>query len=309
MNSFLITYKPLSEAPEHGWPEEELRALVRKLSEGKEALEPWRFYSAKSSPGDRAYVLLQGRNGPAIIGYGHVAGARVKNDIGQVTVPVEFERLADPTEGRFLIGPDQLKAISDRYWSTQFSGRLVDDLEVVRQIEEALGLRIAPAQSNSAVDDLDDGPPKRTEYSGYRYARDPRIRDAVRARAAGRCEYCGHLGFLLDDKSSRYLECHHIRALAELKGRHTHSPISALPARLSTLAMRPRDDTQAIDIGSPAPVLARPADRRGLGCRDAISTGPKRPSLGALATFEPTSAQARSQRVALQQVQDYHPNA
>jgi 5-methylcytosine-specific restriction endonuclease McrA len=45
------------------------------------------------------------------------------------------------------------------------------------------------------------------------YARDPKIREAVKIRAAGKCEYCGQPGFICSDGTA-YLECHHIIALA-----------------------------------------------------------------------------------------------
>jgi predicted HNH restriction endonuclease len=53
-----------------------------------------------------------------------------------------------------------------------------------------------------------------TTFTGKRYARDLRIRAAVIKRAGRRCEYCGKLGFKCAD-GSRYLEGHHILALAK----------------------------------------------------------------------------------------------
>ncbi|MGY8679389.1 HNH endonuclease signature motif containing protein [Bradyrhizobium sp. UFLA05-153] len=40
------------------------------------------------------------------------------------------------------------------------------------------------------------------------------MRDAVKLRAAGKCEYCGEVGFQCDN-GMPYLECHHILALAK----------------------------------------------------------------------------------------------
>jgi hypothetical protein len=65
-----------------------------------------------------------------------------------------------------------------------------------------------------AIDDLGTDRPAVTTFFGKRYARDQRIRAAVIKRAGGRCEYCGKLGFKCPD-GSRYLECHHILALAK----------------------------------------------------------------------------------------------
>lgn len=65
-----------------------------------------------------------------------------------------------------------------------------------------------------ALDDLGTEDPARILYSGYTYLRDPKVRSAVLARAAGHCEYCGELGFLKPD-GYRYLETHHVIALAK----------------------------------------------------------------------------------------------
>jgi HNH endonuclease len=67
---------------------------------------------------------------------------------------------------------------------------------------------------SDAIDDLGTDSPAQTAFVGTRYARDPRIRAAVMERAGGRCEYCGKLGFKCAN-GSRYLECHHILALAD----------------------------------------------------------------------------------------------
>ncbi|TAK50128.1 MAG: HNH endonuclease [Xanthobacteraceae bacterium] len=54
------------------------------------------------------------------------------------------------------------------------------------------------------------------------------IREAVKRRAQGKCDYCGESGFKCED-GSRYLECHHIIALAN-DGADRITNVSALPA-------------------------------------------------------------------------------
>jgi hypothetical protein len=66
----------------------------------------------------------------------------------------------------------------------------------------------------SALDDLGTDDPARVLYSGYTYLRDPKVRTAVLVRAKGKCECCGEEGFLKED-GSRYLETHHVIALAK----------------------------------------------------------------------------------------------
>jgi predicted HNH restriction endonuclease len=68
--------------------------------------------------------------------------------------------------------------------------------------------------SVDAIDDLGSDRPERVSYTGSRYARDPRVRAAVIRRAGGVCEYCGEQGFKRPD-GTRYLEAHHILALAD----------------------------------------------------------------------------------------------
>jgi hypothetical protein len=72
---------------------------------------------------------------------------------------------------------------------------------------------VGTASYMDAIDDLGTDSPAYTTFTGKRYARNPKVRDAVKERADGRCEYCGKLGFKCDD-GTRYLECHHILALA-----------------------------------------------------------------------------------------------
>jgi hypothetical protein len=65
----------------------------------------------------------------------------------------------------------------------------------------------------NAIDDLGTDVPDRSRSEGWSYSRDPRVRDEVLRRANGSCEFCGAPGFIKPD-SSRYLESHHIIALA-----------------------------------------------------------------------------------------------
>lgn len=73
---------------------------------------------------------------------------------------------------------------------------------------------VGTALFSDAIDDLGTDSPAYTIFTGKRYARDPKIRDAVKRRAAGKCEYCGEPGFECSN-GVLYLECHHILALAD----------------------------------------------------------------------------------------------
>ena len=66
---------------------------------------------------------------------------------------------------------------------------------------------------NDIATETETEPDTPDRVTRYVYARNPAIRVAVMKRAKGKCEFCGELGFMRVD-GSRYLECHHIIALA-----------------------------------------------------------------------------------------------
>jgi alkylated DNA nucleotide flippase Atl1 len=68
--------------------------------------------------------------------------------------------------------------------------------------------------SANAVDDLGTDTPDRARSEVWMYARNEKVREAVRRRAKGKCEFCGRPGFIKSD-GTRYLEAHHIIALAD----------------------------------------------------------------------------------------------
>lgn len=126
MNSFLVTFKPSTESAERGWPIEELQRVVRRHKSGERFAEPWRFANQKDvSVGDRVFALLQGKAGPAIFGYGSIAGAPARRR-GTLRAPVEFEVIEDP-ENELLVTREELLAIpeSRKYWHAQSSGILL----------------------------------------------------------------------------------------------------------------------------------------------------------------------------------------
>jgi len=71
----------------------------------------------------------------------------------------------------------------------------------------------AAVRRSDAIDDLGSDTPDKINISSVRYERDQKIREAVKRRAGGKCEFCGEPGFVCSD-GSRYLESHHIIALA-----------------------------------------------------------------------------------------------
>jgi 5-methylcytosine-specific restriction protein A len=136
MKSFLITFKPATENAKRGWPLEALQRLVRRHRAGERFQEKWRFHNRKNvSPRDRVFLLLQGKSGPAIIGYGHVTGQpEDKNSTSQM---IEFEALVDPTREVLATKKDLLALDGSKsVWRTQASGiqlqeRIATELEAL----------------------------------------------------------------------------------------------------------------------------------------------------------------------------------
>jgi predicted HNH restriction endonuclease len=91
----------------------------------------------------------------------------------------------------------------------RFVRQLIPDDVLYRRLAEPTS-----AEYLDAIDDIGTDKPSRVNTSGVTYARDPQIREAVKRRAGGKCEFCGELGFQCSN-CERYVECHHIIALAD----------------------------------------------------------------------------------------------
>lgn len=138
--SFIVTYKPESENAQKGWPIEELRKLIERLSSESEVIEKWRFRCRnKAKIGDRVFVLLQGKLGPSIIGFGTVASIESETESGGM-IPIRIAKLVDPM-AEPLIPAEALEEIekNSKLWKVQFSGiEIPDDIafELERRINE-----------------------------------------------------------------------------------------------------------------------------------------------------------------------------
>jgi 5-methylcytosine-specific restriction protein A len=152
MKSFLITFKPARENPERGWPLEKLQQLVKRHRAGELVEEDWRFINRKdASLGDRVFLLLQGKGGPAIIGYGKISGAPKFMD-DQWYTPVQFESLVDP-EKETLGTKEELLGMDARAWKTQASGVMLEG-EIAKQLEElVVGAAARPKNTQASNPD------------------------------------------------------------------------------------------------------------------------------------------------------------
>jgi len=226
MSFFMITFKPASESPNHGFPLEDYRRVVNDQQNGETV--GWRFRNKRAAVGERVFLLLQGSGGPSIIGYGRVGGSQVENQYGDAVVPIRFENLIDPTERPALISRETLLTIQggERFWRINFSGVRLPDAIGARL--EALVVGTESKTGSDAINDIGSEVPDRVRTSTWRYARDPRVREAVKLRAEGKCEFCGQVSFIGSD-GRPYLECHHIIALANEGSDQTTNVIALCP--------------------------------------------------------------------------------
>lgn len=148
MAAYLITFKPASENPERGWPEESLAALAEQVRAHGVAKEPWRFNRKTDvDVGERVFLVRQGRKGHAILGFGRVASDQHNDRMRDV----EFEALVNPYSNTVFATADELHSIQGgkNYWRTQSSGvKLPDD--VAAQLETLVVGRVPIAASENS---------------------------------------------------------------------------------------------------------------------------------------------------------------
>ena len=154
MNSFLITFKPASENSERGWPIENLRRLVKLCQTHGSVEEQWRFANRKSfSVGDRVFLLLQGKKGPAVIGYGFTADEPRQN-AGKWSALIHFETIVDPTVSVLADREDLLNLDVERTWlRAQASGTLLPG-----NVAAGLELLVVGAEPKPINDDSTTNP-------------------------------------------------------------------------------------------------------------------------------------------------------
>jgi hypothetical protein len=100
-----------------------IQYFARLRQEGKRVEVPWRFFNRKDvSLDDRVFLLLQGKSGPAIIGYGTVT-TEPQITRGRWLASIEFESIVDPSK-RVLADKESLLRIDggENFWRTQRSG-------------------------------------------------------------------------------------------------------------------------------------------------------------------------------------------
>ena len=225
MNSFLITFKPVTESPKRGWPLTSLQKLARLMTQKKKVSDSWRFRNQKDvSVGDRVFLLMQGRLGPAIVGYG-----QVEEEGGPGWRAIRFEALVDPVIN-VLADRRKLLAIkgASSWWRTQFSGvclpkRIALELEALvvdkesKQSKLALGSSLA---GNMILEAREGREILRTYVTRVRSrGLAQKKRNQVWMRY-GRmiCEVCGFdFSALYGVLADGVIECHHTKPVRTLR--------------------------------------------------------------------------------------------
>lgn len=155
MTAHLITFRPQEESPKNGMPLAELRRLIHMRTANKPVVEYWRFHGYRQAVlGDRVFLLLQGKQGPAVIGYGAIAG-NPENIRGRWCVPVSFGAIVDPTKS-VLATRNELLALGQSEWRTQASGVSLNS-RVANSLEKLVVERLHK-ESVRAYDTDEDGP-------------------------------------------------------------------------------------------------------------------------------------------------------
>jgi len=129
MTGFLLTWK------ETGWPHEHIARMAKEIDVKGYVDEPWRLAAHKiAKPGDRVWVLRQGRGPKGIFGVGEITAAPALGEAGngkvQWMAPVRFTSFVDPKQKLLIdektissvLKPNQLKA--------QASGYPLDDTQI-----------------------------------------------------------------------------------------------------------------------------------------------------------------------------------
>lgn len=78
------------------------------------------------------------------------------------------------------------------------------------------------------VDQVINTNPEKREQNIFVYNRDPKVRDHVKIRSDGKCEFCGDMGFEMTN-GALYLETHHVVPLSEGGIDHASNVIALCP--------------------------------------------------------------------------------
>ena len=122
MTAYLITLSPKRKTPSEVGQSKSLRRWRTDCNQLESPASRGVSIARRTSRSANVFLLRQGKQGHAILGYGHVA-ALPKDKTSRMTV-VEFEGLVDPMLSAVYATADELETITDhgKLWRTQSSG-------------------------------------------------------------------------------------------------------------------------------------------------------------------------------------------
>jgi hypothetical protein len=231
---FLFTWKP------GHWPEEELRRFVNEFEEKGIAEEPWRCAAYKKvSPGDRAYLLKQGKT-IGIFGRGVISGAaeRTAQRIDgerEWRVPIRFEvlrgdMLRNPIDDPFLVDERDLLSIPvpKTQWENQSSG-ITLRANAARAIDDLIFASLMVGRSGTTWTDeaVQEVARQRKLYEQKIRPEQQRFSEMIRKNYGGRCAMTGCV-------TAAALEAAHIRVKT---GADDNSPANGILLRSDVHAL------------------------------------------------------------------------
>ena len=206
-------------------------------------------WDAISKSGDRALFTIgrdKIRSGEYSIwdpnaNYNYKPGAKERKKIATEVIEKNLQAYGivqeakDPgvnTRTRKRYDSDTLLKLKLEFRGNQIVARFVGGIKVSDLDKDTDPLSSLTALS-SAIEDIGPAPlgtnsPDRASSTRWTYSRNPKVREYVLKRAKGRCEYCATEGFTLPN-GNRYLETHHIIALADEGADTTENVIALCP--------------------------------------------------------------------------------
>ncbi len=255
MAAFLLTWNP------DRWPWTELPEQAKALERGDEVPFRWSTGTTKRiAPGDRLFLLRQGRDPRGIIASG-VAISEVRQvehwdperaEIGTPAnvVDLRFDVVIDPERNpEGILGLDDLRSheFAEMNWHPQASGTVIPP-RVARRLEQLWGQYRRRLVGQYRPDEIANG----TRFaegavrtvSVDRFERNALARQACLDHWGTKCLVCGFdFGRTYGDLGAGYIEVHHLTALAEVREQHEVDPLRELrPVCPNCHAMLHRND-------------------------------------------------------------------
>jgi len=234
--AYLLTWNP------DKWNDWDLAMIAQEVTEGQPYEEPWRCGNKNIKPGDRVFLLKQGRHQPVgLIGSGvaisnpyqelHYEEDQAAQGNRTQYVDVEFDYLVDGMQEVVIPRHELLARFPQQRWDTQQSGIQIkpEILLPLQQLwETQTGLEpdelFLPEDSLLSPESEEEFPEGTEVYKQHRTKERNRqlVKRAKEKRLEERgdleCDVCGFNFFdSYGDLGEGYIECHHTKPVSELQ--------------------------------------------------------------------------------------------